>query len=109
MGGFVTFQHADVHGVVGPLGDAQHHVQTFFDLSFPLLAARQQLLRSPKTQPFVLLSPNEHQETVNDAAPPAHRGTRRSRVDGHGTQKTFDALICPRSELLRPQIGSTPV
>ena len=39
-----TFQHGDVHGIVGPLGDAQHHLQPILDLPLPFLTAGQQLL-----------------------------------------------------------------
>lgn len=41
-----TFQHANMHGIVGSLRDAQHHIQAFFYLSFPFLTARQQLLHT---------------------------------------------------------------
>lgn len=48
-GGGPTFQHAEVHGVIGPLGHAEHHLQPVLDLPFPLLAAREQLLWETKT------------------------------------------------------------
>lgn len=41
-----TFQHADVHRVVGLLWDTEHHFQAIFELPFALLAAGQQFLRS---------------------------------------------------------------
>lgn len=44
-----TFQHAEVHGVVGPLGHTEHHLQPILDLPLPLLAAREQLLWETKT------------------------------------------------------------
>lgn len=45
----VTFQHAEVHGVVGSLGHAEHHLQAVFNLPLPLLAAREQLLQGTET------------------------------------------------------------
>lgn len=48
-GGGPTFQHAEVHGVVGPLGHTEHHLQPVLDLPFPFLAAREQLLWETKT------------------------------------------------------------
>ena len=48
-GGGPTFQHAEVHGVVGPLGHAEHHLQPVLDLPFPFLAAREQLLWETNT------------------------------------------------------------
>lgn len=44
-----TFQHAEVHGVVGSLGHAEHHLQAVFDLPFAFLAAREELLQKTKT------------------------------------------------------------
>lgn len=41
---FLTFQHGEVHGVVGSLGNTQHHLQAVFDLAFTFLAASEQLL-----------------------------------------------------------------
>lgn len=40
----LTFQHAEVHGVIGSLGDTEHDLQAIFDLSFALLTATQQVL-----------------------------------------------------------------
>lgn len=42
----VTFQHADVHRIVGLLWDTEHHFQAIFEFPFALLAAGQQFLRS---------------------------------------------------------------
>lgn len=42
----LTFQHAEVHGIVGFLGHAEHDLQTIFNLSFTLLTTRQQLLHT---------------------------------------------------------------
>lgn len=39
-----TIQHGQVHGIVGPLGDTEHHFESILDLTFTLLTARQQLL-----------------------------------------------------------------
>lgn len=39
-----TFQHAQVHGVVGPFWHTEHHLQAVLNLPLPLLAAREQLL-----------------------------------------------------------------
>lgn len=49
--GPVTFQHAEVHGVVGSLGHAEHHLQAVFNLPFPFLTAREQLLRRTLHEP----------------------------------------------------------
>ena len=43
-GGAPTVQHGEVHGVVGPLGDAEHDLQAVLDLTLPFLTASQQLL-----------------------------------------------------------------
>lgn len=34
-----TFQHADVHGVVGSLWDTKHHLQAFLELPFSFFTA----------------------------------------------------------------------
>lgn len=39
-----TFQHGQVHGIVGFLRDTEHHLQAVFDLPFTFFAASQQLL-----------------------------------------------------------------
>lgn len=39
-----TFQHAEVHGVVGSLGHAEHHLQAIFNLPLSFLTAREELL-----------------------------------------------------------------
>lgn len=36
----ITFQHADMHCIVCSLWDAQHHIQAFFYLTFPLFTTR---------------------------------------------------------------------
>lgn len=41
----VTFQHAEVHGVIGSLWHTEHHLQAIFNLPLPFLAAREQLLQ----------------------------------------------------------------
>lgn len=47
--GAVTFQHAEVHGVVRSLRHAEHHLQAVFNLPLPLLTAREQLLQKTET------------------------------------------------------------
>jgi len=42
----LTFQHGEVHGVIGSLGDAEHHLQAVLDLPLAFLTARQQLLQT---------------------------------------------------------------
>lgn len=37
--GAATFQHADMHGIVGFLGDTEHHLQAILQLSFPFFTA----------------------------------------------------------------------
>lgn len=57
-----TFQHADVHGVVCSLRDAQHHVQAFLYLALAFLAAGQQLLHKST----FLFAPNVQKRLSND-------------------------------------------
>lgn len=40
----ITFQHGEVHGIVGFLRNTEHHLQAVLDLSFTFFAASQQLL-----------------------------------------------------------------
>lgn len=47
--GFSTFQHAEVHGIVGPLGHTEHYLQAIFNLPFAFLTAREELLWKTKT------------------------------------------------------------
>lgn len=41
-----TFQHADMHGVIGSLWHTQHDLQPIFNFTFALFTAGQQLLQS---------------------------------------------------------------
>lgn len=41
----ITFQHRKVHGIIGFLGNTEHHLQAVLDLPFTFFAARQQLLK----------------------------------------------------------------
>lgn len=34
-----TFQHADMHGIIGFLGDTEHHLQAILELPFPFFTA----------------------------------------------------------------------
>lgn len=41
-----TFQHREVHGIVGFLRNTEHHLQAVFDLSFSFFTTSQQLLNT---------------------------------------------------------------
>lgn len=40
-GQYVTLQHGEMHGIISPLGNTEHHLQAIFNLSLTLLTARQ--------------------------------------------------------------------
>lgn len=46
----ITFQHGEMHGIIGFLGNTEHHLQTVLDLPFAFLAAGQQLLDGTPTE-----------------------------------------------------------
>ena len=68
----LTFQHGEVHGVVGPLGDTEHHLQAVLDLTLPFLTASQQLL-------------NTHTHT--------HHKDRNHGGSNHGDGNTVEVVI----------------
>lgn len=37
----LTLQHGEMHGIISPLGNSEHHLQTIFNLSLTLLTTRQ--------------------------------------------------------------------
>lgn len=45
----VTFQHAEVHGIIGSLWHTEHHLQAIFYLPLSFLTACEQLLRKINT------------------------------------------------------------
>lgn len=40
-----TFQHAEVHGIIGSLWHTKHHLQAILNLTFTFFTAREQLLQ----------------------------------------------------------------
>lgn len=45
----VTFQHAQVHGIIGSLGHTEHHLEAVLYLPFSFLTACEQLLEKINT------------------------------------------------------------
>lgn len=62
----ITFQHREVHGIIGFLRNTEHHLQAVLDFSFTFFAASQQLL-------------NTHTETM----------TTRNHGDGHNSSEIW--------------------
>lgn len=50
QGAPVTFQHAQVHGIVGSLWNTEHHLEAIFNLPLSFLTAREQLLGKSNTK-----------------------------------------------------------
>jgi hypothetical protein len=72
----VTFQHAEVHGIIGSLGHAEHHLQAIFDLPLSFLTACEQLLEKINTV--------NSQRTAKRSA--SHTSAESMRA--HGAQET---------------------
>lgn len=45
-----TFQHAEVHGIIGSLWHTKHHLQAILNLTFTFFTAREQLLKKTSRQ-----------------------------------------------------------